>query len=262
MLKYRNLIFVGFAATMLLAVNTVWASTDEAKAKLTALFPKMAVDAVRPSPIKGVYEVEAGANIFYFAPNSQGNEILVFGEMLDRGGVNLTAARRKELVSRKFEAIDFTQGVTIGSGPVPVIVFTDPDCPYCRKLDNYLSARSDVTQHLFFTPLPFHKDADRKANLVLTSSSPAITWREIVEGKHDSSVSKTPEIIATQQQHPRLTQHKSLAKNLGINGTPTVYVGGTLINGADITAIERAIEKAKQNLTQQGAARAGRASAP
>ena len=141
-LKIGGLILVviitaGFAA----AKEDFKTETDNLKKN----FPNLRVDSIKESPIKGLYEIVAGNQVFYFSPDGY----LMFGELWSKDGKNLTAEMREKVLAEKVKSIPLDKALKIGSGPRQVIEFTDPDCPYCRKVDELLAKRTDVTRYVF-----------------------------------------------------------------------------------------------------------------
>ena len=61
-------------------------------------FPNVKAERVGKSVIPGLYEVEAGNNVFYFEPR---NGYLIFGDIITKEGKNLTAEKRQELLARR-----------------------------------------------------------------------------------------------------------------------------------------------------------------
>ncbi|AXH16399.1 hypothetical protein CP985_03380 [Malaciobacter mytili LMG 24559] len=58
----------------------------------------------------------------------------------------------------------------IGNGPNEYILFTDPECPYCRMLDEKLSskaAKENFTIYTYFFPLSFHLAAVPMSKAIL-----------------------------------------------------------------------------------------------
>jgi hypothetical protein len=64
----------------------------------TKFFPRVPFDAIKPTGIKGIYEVSKGAELIYFIPDS-GN--LFIGDMISKEGKNLTVERKGELLAEK-----------------------------------------------------------------------------------------------------------------------------------------------------------------
>ena len=61
-------------------------------------FPNVKAEKAGKSVIPGLYEVEAGNNVFYFEPR---NGYLIFGDIITKEGKNLTAEKRQELLARR-----------------------------------------------------------------------------------------------------------------------------------------------------------------
>lgn len=225
-LKIGGLILVviitaGFAA----AKEDFKTETDNLKKN----FPNLRVDSIKESPIKGLYEIVAGNQVFYFSPDGY----LMFGELWSKYGKNLTAEMREKVLAEKVKSIPLDKALKIGSGPRQVIEFTDPDCPYCRKVDEFLTKRTDVTRYVFFFPLrQIHPDAEKKARYILSQKDREKAFREVVSGALDGK--PAPESV---HQDAMLEEMEQVAKSVGVRGTPALWIDGTAVNGADIPRI-------------------------
>ena len=217
----------------------------EVEAKFSKILRNTKVTSVKASPVPGLYEIITGPNVFYFAPEGEGH--LVFGQIVDKNGVNLTASIQEKLKAEADKAkekssaallrnLDLSQAVKIGNGKNIVIEFTDPDCPYCRKADNILSRRSeDVTRYVFLFPLDqLHPNARAKSVYVHSSQNKAQALHDVFAGKYDSvlPVNNNGEAkiaLATKT----LESGIKAGVSLGVQGTPMLFVNGTMVNGAD-----------------------------
>ena len=91
----------------------------------------------------------------------------------------LTSKQRNDVVSKyvqngawldKDNLHSFT--ITRGTGERKLMVMTDPDCPYCKKLEATLKDVDNVTITYLFFPIPsLHPDAERKANILWKSGA-------------------------------------------------------------------------------------------
>lgn len=133
--------------------------------------------------------------------------------------------------------IDFSKAITIGTGPKLVIEFTDPDCPFCRKASAYFSARSDVSQQVFFYPLPRHPRAREKAQFVLSMPDKARAYNDVMAGKMDL-VAVLP---TTAEGVKLLEQQVETSRKFKVDATPTFIINGRIIEGFDIKRIEEAL---------------------
>ncbi len=225
------------------------------EAKFQKILRNTKINSIQASPIDGLYEVVAGPNVFYFSPKGEGH--LIFGQIVDSEGKNLTgdkltAARgeyqkiQEKNASEKLKNLPLESAVKIGNGPNVVIEFTDPDCPYCRKVDNFLSKRNDLTRYVFLFPLDkLHPKARAKSIYVLNNKEQEKALHEVFAGKYDNG----PLPIASDaiQLYPeamkRLAAGEKMGKELGVEGTPMLFVNGTMVNGADFEKIGRLLNK-------------------
>lgn len=192
-------------------------------------FPNLQVDRVGESPVKGLYEVVAGNQVFYFSPDGY----LMFGELWTKEGKNLTAEVREKVLAEKVKNISLDKALKIGSGPHQIIEFTDPDCPFCRRVDEFLAKRTDVTRYVFFFPLrKIHPDSEKKARYILSHKEKENAFREVFSGSMDGKP-----VPQEENGSKRLEEMEKVAQSIGVQGTPAIWIDGTPVNGADIPRI-------------------------
>ncbi|HSA78628.1 MAG TPA: DsbC family protein [Nitrospirota bacterium] len=133
-----------------------------------------------------------------------------------------------EAVKVSFSKISLTEALVMGpkTATKKIVVFTDPDCPFCKKLHEeikqVLAKRSDVAFYVIPYPLPMHKDAYKKVQSILCGKSLALL-DDAFSGK------ALPEPVCPNEQ---VEKNIALAKELGFNGTPTlVRDDGTVLSG-------------------------------
>lgn len=199
-------------------------------------FPQLKIDSVTESQIKGLFEVVAGQNIFYFYPEK---ELLLVGDMYTTTGQNITGEKKRELKKKtqeqalaKLKDLPLEKAVKVGNGPKKVIEFTDPDCPYCRRASEGLKKRTDVTRYIFLTPLA-HPNAITKVYYILNAKDREAAYNEMMEGKP---------LPATAVEYGKeikdlAAQHLEYARDLGIDGTPSFFINGQQVVGADMEKI-------------------------
>jgi thiol:disulfide interchange protein DsbC len=106
------------------------------------------------------------------------------------------------------------------------VVFTDPDCPYCRKLHEemkqVLAKRKDVAFYIFLFPLEMHKDAYKKVQAILCEKSLTLL---------DDAFAGKP-LPEPKCSNEPVEKNKVLAKSLNFSGTPTlVREDGMVLSG-------------------------------
>jgi thiol:disulfide interchange protein DsbC len=209
------------------------ADSTSVKASINKAFPKIQVGEVSKTDVDGMFEVVSEGHIFYYHLKTG---TIFTGEMV-RNGRSMTAVRKGEMANTIFKGIPLSSTVQIGKGKKTVIEFSDPDCPFCRRVDEFLAKRNDVTIRLFLYPLSFHKDARKKSLQVLCADDGAEAYRDVMAGKYDKSFNLPDGCEA--KNSARLDQHIELANKLGVNGTPAFWINGERVDGADIKRLEQ-----------------------
>ena len=234
------MLFIVVAAGFSTADNEVNAE----KEKLMTSIPKLRVDGFREAPLKGLYEITAGEQVFYFSPEGY----LFFGEIWTKGGKNLTAEQREKIAAERIKNLPLDKALKIGAGPKKVIEFTDPDCPYCRKVDTFLAKRTDVTRYIYFVPLrTIHPDAEKKARYILAHANREQAFHEVFTGTLDGK----PVPVAAGVQQTHLAEMEKIAARLGVRGTPALWIEGAPVTGADLQRISGLLDQGKGVVTSE-----------
>jgi thiol:disulfide interchange protein DsbC len=233
----RNRLKIVVVVCFVLMLLPVLAISDTVEENFKKLFPNIPVDSIRPTEIKGIYEIVSQNQIGYFAPEPG---YLILGEMIDRNGTNVTVKRRNETIAAKSKDLPLDKALKIGSGKNTILEFTDPDCPYCRKASSFLSQKTDVTRYVFFLPLPMHKDAENKVKYIFCSNDKAKAYEEAMQGKLDN---QKYEICKKQEIDDLVSIHKEASKKMGVNSTPFFIVNGKPISGANTPEIDKALQQ-------------------
>jgi len=230
---------ISLVALVVLALSQVAVAASPVNTPEAAIknaLPQLKIESVAESQIKGLFEVVSGQNIFYFYPEKN---LLLVGDMYTVAGKNLTGEKKKELKEKaqkqaleKLKDLPLDRAVKIGNGPKTVIEFTDPDCPYCRRASEGLKSRTDITRYVFLTPLA-HPNAITKVYYVLSAADKEKAYHEMMEGKPVPSTSGE----YSKEIKDQAAQHMEFARTLAVDGTPTFFVNGQQVVGADMEKI-------------------------
>ncbi|MBS88261.1 thioredoxin fold domain-containing protein [Novosphingobium sp. FGD1] len=210
------------------------AAAREAESELRQTFTNLQFEDFGPAPVKGpIYQASAGGRIIYYAPES---EHLLFAEVYDRNGQNLTALAQNSTAARKLAAIDTSKALAIGPEGAPVVLeFTDPDCPYCRALDRFWAAKAaegKPVRRLIFFVSGIHPEAAAKAEHVHCSPDKEAAFKAIYAGAAPAQLRKCAEGKA------RVEADAGVVRSVGITGTPTLIAEGKIISGFRQAEIE------------------------
>ena len=214
-------------ALFLLLVSACYAQSDIATIKkaIAEKFPEAGSNIEVTKTTFGWYEVYAGGRLFY---TDEDVNYFFLGNIVEAKSMsNITAQRLQKLSAIKFESLplDFAIKTVKGNGKRKVAVFSDPDCPYCKRLEKDLVNVTDVTIYTFLYPIPsLHPDAARKSKAIWCAPNRQKAWDDYmlrgVLAADKSCDSPIDEIQAVGQKYK-------------MNGTPTlVFADGRVVPGA------------------------------
>jgi thiol:disulfide interchange protein DsbC len=229
---------------LMLLIFTSAALADEAAVRkaFQQAYPKIKLDSVTKTPYSGLYEVYAGGEIIYTDENF--SFFIAEGRLIDlKTKSDVTSTRIDELSRIDFNVLPLDQAIKVvkGNGSRKLVVFSDPDCPFCKQLEqDELSSITDVTIYTFLFPLDRHPDAANKARAIWCAPDRSKAWTNwMLKGFLPASAScSTPvEKIA------------ALGQKIGVNSTPTMFFAdGSRLRGA---AASEDIEKALNAATKK-----------
>lgn len=205
--------------------------TQEIFRKLSAKFPNTRITSINKSPMKGLYEVAMGKNIAYVDDDVN---VFLFGHMFDIASQqDLTQARIDEMTKVDFASLPLDKAIKIvkGNGARVFAVFSDPDCPYCKRLESDLSGVDNYTMYVFLYPITqLHPDAAAHANAIWCAADKAAAWHTFL------TTDKLPVVDPKAPKKECASPVDELAKlgqSIGVNGTPTlVRTDGKVMPGA------------------------------
>ena len=190
-------------------------------------FPQVPIETVQPSPVPGLYEVISGDKLLYV--DASGDH-LILGKMIDtRTKMDLTQDAIDSRYSIDFNALPLGDAIKIvrGNGSRKLALFEDPDCPFCKQLEQNMSPMTDVTIYLFLFPIPqLHPNAMVDAKLIWCSPDRASAWTNWM-------VYRTPIPGGGSCANDPITKINTLAQSLHVTATPTIFLqNGHRIGGA------------------------------
>jgi len=196
------------------------------KQLIEAKFPGAAVTNVARSPYFGLYEAQFDDRMIYTDAKVS---YVVVGAIFDADTKqNLTDARLRQLNRVAWDQLPLDLAIkkVKGNGARKLAIFSDPDCPYCARLEQELKGIDNVTIYTFLYPIDqLHPDAGRKSKMIWCALDPVKAWDQFFDsrvlpknnGECDNPVAATHE----------------LGQKLRVTATPTlVFADGTLIPGA------------------------------
>jgi len=192
---------------------------------LKQLDPNTPVQSIKPTKITGLYEVVIGNEVYYVSANGR---YIINGDIYDANThENLTSVARGKIALKIINKVGESGMIIYEPKKVrrTLTVFTDVDCPYCRKF------HADLPQHLangirvryvMFPLRGLKSSVYRKEASIWCSKDRKQAFDKATAGN----------AIAEKQCTNPIANNYVLAQKLGVNSTPTLMTDkGVLLPG-------------------------------
>jgi thiol:disulfide interchange protein DsbC len=235
----RHAAFLALAASLTLSCSAYAdQTTDKLKATLQSRLPDIQIKGIDKAPIPGLYEVNLGSHIIY--SDAAGNYAII-GQLVDtKSRTNLTEERLAELNKVDFASLQLANAIKVvkGNGSRKMVVFSDPNCPYCKQLETSLKSINNVTVYTFLFPV-LSADSTEKAKSIWCSADRAKTWEAWMLEHRAPSAAGTCDTSV-------LDKNLALGRGMNVTGTPTIILadGRRLPGAVSAEALETALGQA------------------
>lgn len=187
-------------------------------------FPGEKIESVKKTPYLGLYEVVVGGELFY---TDEKASYFFFGHVVDpQTKQSLTSERLQEIKDARRISIDslpleLAIKAVKGTGKRKLVVFSDPNCRYCKRLEKELAKVTDVTIYTLLYPV-LNGSVDT-ATAIWCSADRLKAWNDFMlkDAVPTGKTCETPieTLLQTGQKH-------------GVNGTPTlIFADGSVVPG-------------------------------
>ncbi|HEY8623205.1 MAG TPA: DsbC family protein [Casimicrobiaceae bacterium] len=254
----RNLSAAGFFLAIALPASAQDATKSDAAAKdvaavrqaLEAKFPGAPISNVSRSPYFGLYEAQLDDRMLY--TDGKVNFVIV-GSVYDTATrTNLTEQRMKRMNRVAWDSLPLELAIkkVKGDGSRKLAIFSDADCPYCKRLEAEMKGLDNVTIYTFLFPIDqLHPDSAHKSAMIWCSPDRIKAWDEWFDtGKLPDNKGDCATPIA---------QTALLGQKYHVNATPTlVFADGSITPGAlPLDRIEAEMKQAAAEIKKLPAAR-------
>jgi thiol:disulfide interchange protein DsbC len=184
------------------------------------------IDEITKTPVPGLYEVRMGSDLVY--ADETGNYIFDGNLVETKTRTDLTKARIDKLTAIDFDTLPLKDAIVMkqGTGLRRLVVFADPNCGYCKRLERDLVSLKDVTIYTFVLPI-LGPDSNVKSRDIMCAKDSMKTWRAwMLDGA-------TPPKAAEKCDSAALERNVELGRKYKVNGTPAiVFEDGSRAPGA------------------------------
>jgi thiol:disulfide interchange protein DsbC len=220
-MKFTSL---ALAATLMFAA-TAQANESVIRKALQQQFPGAQISSVTKTPYSGLFEVYLDGQLIYTDAKAQ---YAFIGDVIDlKNRTNLSQERLNRLQAVKWDTLPLNNALKSvkGKGERKLVVFSDVDCPYCRKFEAELAKVDNITVYTFLYPIEgLHPKAVQTSKQIWCAPDRNKAWDEYItrgtvpanDGNCANPVDAT---IA-------------LGSKLKVSGTPTlVFANGQRVPG-------------------------------
>ena len=202
---------------------------------------QLKVLSINTTPVSGLYEVVVTGNQVIYT-DATANYMLV-GDLIDvNTRKSLTEEKNAELNKVDFSQLPLDKAIkeVRGNGKLKVAVFSDADCPFCKRLEAEFAQMTDITIYSFMMPIAsLHPNAHARTVQLWCQPDRTAAWTNWMrKGQMPPQVAECNNPI---------TETTELGEKLGFSGTPTlVFPNGKVQSGYAPKAQLETILKANQ----------------
>ncbi|HQS80914.1 MAG TPA: DsbC family protein [Thiobacillus sp.] len=212
-------------AAILMLAATAQANESVIRKALTQQFPGANIASVQKTPYSGLFEVYLDGQLIYVDAKAQ---YVFSGDVIDlKQRSNLTQARLNQLQAVKWDSLPLGDALKSvkGNGARKLVVFSDVDCPYCRKFEAELAKVDNITVYTFLYPIEgLHPKAVQTSKQIWCAPDRNKAWEQyITRGSVPNNDGKCANPVEATI---------ALGAKLKVSGTPTIiFANGQRVPG-------------------------------
>lgn len=195
--------------------------------------PRIKVKSISEAPVADMREVELNSGEVLYS-DSKG-EYFIIGQLYryssDAGFVNLTEEKSKTQRKEQIATIaqeDMVVFAPEGEVKATLNIFTDVDCPYCRKLHDEVPKLNEMGVQVNYLAFPRNGKGTRAYHTMVS-----IWCADGAEAKRDAMTdAKQGKSLEKATCENPVMQQLALGQSIGVTGTPAMVMDdGTLVPG-------------------------------
>ena len=196
------------------------------RAEVAAHIPGARPEELRATAVPGIFELTRGAEVVYVTADGK---YAFTGDLVElASNTNLTEQHRRELRAKALDAFPESEMLVFGpkDSKYTVTVFTDVDCPYCRKLHSQIGIYNRLgirVRYLLYPRTGPNTESWTKAEQVWCSSdrNAALTRAKLGEPLQTKPCANNP-----------VARSYALGQDFALEGTPAIIMpNGELLPG-------------------------------
>jgi len=219
------------ALALCFSLSAVAAVEDDIRARLQQLDPNIPIQSIDAEALDGFYAVTlASGEVLYMSEDQQFIMSGTLYQVSSQGLVNLTENRLKSIRLEAMKDVkdeDMVIYPAEGERKVRLLVFTDTDCPYCRKLHDEVPELNEMGIEVAYLAFP------RSGPGTPTAQKMEAIWcQEGDERLAAMDRAKSGDENALQSCENAVNDQFMLGQRVGVTGTPAlIFEDGSLVPG-------------------------------
>jgi thiol:disulfide interchange protein DsbC len=221
-------LFLAVVSALLLGVSAMANADDDYSAveeRIRALAPTAESIAISETPIDGVLMVQIGGDVVYASADGK---YLIQGRVIDmETREDLTESAKAGLRQELLAGVDTSRQIAFSpeEPAYELMVFTDIDCGYCRKLHAQMAEYNEQGISIRYMAFP-------RAGIGSRSYEKAVSVWCAEDQQEAMTQAKAGSDPDPQQCDNPIAEQYQLGKELGVTGTPALLTSsGKLIPG-------------------------------
>ena len=194
---------------------------DIAQMEQLELFKRAQIKIIKAYDIGSLYvlniNVQGNSDEIYLTKDKK---FVLSGDVINaNNGIKITAPVDLTGVKGK-------EAFVYGNGKEEYFLFTDPECPYCKKLETYLPQIKDkVKIRVFYYPLESHENAKDLSLYIMSQKTNNEKIDAMFESSNNIDKAKNAKYTKAELEklEKQLEEQIEIGTKLNIQGTPTIF---------------------------------------
>lgn len=226
---FVSLLVMSFAITPASAQQSRDEEIEKIRNVIATSMADLPVEKIEPSPVAGLYEITlANAQVIFASGDAR---YFIPGDLFEvtpLGVVNRGEAKRNISRAEKIAAVPESEMIIFepeGGRKATLTVFTDVDCPWCRKLHGEVERLNELGIALRYLAFP-RQGLDSDIHHKMSS-----TWCAADPQAMLTSATRGGDVPDAECNDP-VARHYQLGRDVGVTGTPALVLeDGSLLPG-------------------------------
>ena len=205
----------------LYAENKEVSKNEIAQMEQLELLKRAQIKITKANDIGSLYilniNVQGNADEIYLTKDKK---LILSGDLIDvNSGIKISAPADLTGVRGK-------EAFVYGKGTEEYFLFTDPECPYCKKFESYLpQIENKVKIRVFYFPLESHENAKDLSLYVLSQKTSSQKVEAMFSGADNLDKAKNAKYTQAElaKLEKTLEEQIQIGMKLNVQGTPTIF---------------------------------------